>query len=337
MLFQYRVYGLSLCADQAIPGLACQPAAAANSWFVRLGGLPEAIDDGEIAEPACLYVSRRRCDDGAPSWKIWRQAENNFLRFRFCDDTDFVIDQHGRRIWAAWPNKLTVEDTATYLLGPVLGFVLRLNGTVCLHASAVAVGARAVAFAGPPGAGKSTTAAAFAKLGLAILADDIVALSEQAGYYMVEPGYPRLNLWPDTAGALFSATGMLPLVTPTWDKGYLDLCAAGRRFQAEPLPLMALYFLGPRMDDTDAPFIDDMPANRALIELVGNSYASHLLDGPLRAREFEQLGRLARSITLRRLNPSSDPGQLTQLCRAIIDDVHSPISSAPGLQASERL
>jgi hypothetical protein len=321
MLFDYQVYGLSLCADRAIPGLACRPAKAANSWFIRVGALPDETDDSEATEPDCLYVSSRRSEAGAPSWKIWRQAENNFLRFRFYDGTDFVIDHLGKNIWASWPESLTVEDTATYLLGPVLGFVLRLTGTICLHASAVAIGARAVAFAGPPGAGKSTAAAAFAKLGLAVLSDDIVALSEHAGYYWVEPGYPRVNLWPDSAGALFGADGALPLVTPNWDKSYLDLNADGRRFQAEPLPLAALYFLAPRTSGAGAPLIDGLPASRALIELVGNSYANHLLDKQRRAQEFKRLGRLARTVTPRRLVPSSDPGRLPDLCRAIVDDM----------------
>ena len=49
-------------------------------------------------------------------------------------------------------------------LGPVFAFVLRLRGAVTFHASAVRIG-DAVAFLGPQGAGKSTTAAALALRG----------------------------------------------------------------------------------------------------------------------------------------------------------------------------
>ena len=146
MLFDYQVYGLSLCADRAIPGLTCRPAKAANSWFIRVSALSDETDDSEATEPDCLYVSDRRCE-------------------------------------------------------------------------------------------------------------------------------------------------------------------------------------------ARAPFIDCLPATRALIELVGNSYASHLLDGRQRAQEFKQLVRLARAVALRRLTPSSAAGCLARLCRAVIDDVQSLTSSAPALQS----
>lgn len=321
MRFQYQVYGLHLLADRAIPGLTCQPAAVTTQWRVWLGSMPAKFFARERSESACLYVSNSRSDDDQPSWKIWRLGEENFLRFRFYDGTDFVIDHHGRRLWATWPDPLTLEDTATYLLGPVLGFVLRLSGTTCLHASAVAIAGRAVAFVGAPGSGKSTTAASFARLGYAILSDDIVALSERSEIFVAQPGYPRLNLWPDSASAVCGSADALPRVTPTWEKRYLDLASDGPRFQSQPLPLAALYFFGARTDDPGAPFIEPLPVHRGLIELVGNSYANHLLDHQLRAEEFSVLGRLANTLPLRRLIPSSDPILLPQLCRAVIDDL----------------
>jgi hypothetical protein len=322
MRFHYQVYGLPLLANRAIPGLVGQPAAATNQWQVRLGSMPAGINAREISESACLYVSNKRSDDGEPSWKICRLAEENYLRFRFYDGTDFVIDRHGRRIWATWPEPLTLEDTATYLVGPVLGFILRLTGTTCLHASAVAVGSRAVAFVGAPGSGKSTTAAAFTKLGYAILSDDIVALSERSGNFVAEPGYPRLNLWPDSASAVCGSADGLPRITPTWDKRYLNLCSDRRRFQPQPLRLAAVYIFGARTDDPNAPFVDGLPVHRGLIELIGNSYANHLLDHRQRAEEFSVLGHLANALPLRRLIPNADPSLLPQLCRAILDDVH---------------
>jgi len=321
MRFQYQVYGLQLLADRAIPGLLCEPAPATNQWQVRLGSMPVGLNAREISESPCLYVSNKRGDDGQPSWKICRLAKQNYLRFRFYDGTDFVIDRGGSRIWATWPEPLTLEDTATYLLGPVLGFVLRLIGTTCLHASAVAVGGRAVAFVGAPGSGKSTTAAAFAKLGYAILSDDIVALSEQTGFFVAQPGYPRLNLWPDSTSAIFGSADAMPRITPTWEKRYLDLSAETRRFQAQPLRLAALYLFGTRSHQHGAPFVDAVPIHQGLIELIGNSYANHLLDRQLRAEEFSALGRLANTVPLRRLIPNADPNRLPQLCRTIVDDV----------------
>jgi len=92
-------------------------------------------------------------------------------------------------------NNLTTEDAATYLLGPVLGLLLRLRGVTCLHASAVALADRAIAFVGSEGAGKSTTAALLARKGLAIISDDVVALVERDALFTFIPAYPYLSLW----------------------------------------------------------------------------------------------------------------------------------------------
>ena len=76
------------------------------------------------------------------------------------------MDRHGTKLWASWPSHSSVEEAATYLLGPVLGLLLRFRGVTCLHASAVAIGDSVIAFVGAEGAGKSTTAAAFARPGM---------------------------------------------------------------------------------------------------------------------------------------------------------------------------
>ena len=55
-----------------------------------------------------------------------------------------------------------------------------------------------------PEAGKSTTAAAFAKLGYPVLSDDLLALSDTGGTWVVEAGYPGLRLWPDSVGPLLA-------------------------------------------------------------------------------------------------------------------------------------
>ena len=108
----------------------------------------------------------------------------------------------GSEVWADGPENYALEDTATYLVGPVMGFVLRLRGSLPLHACSVAIGDKAIALMGPQGAGKSTAAAAFARLGYSVISEDVTALSESGGRYMVQPGYTRVNLWPESAEAL---------------------------------------------------------------------------------------------------------------------------------------
>ena len=120
------------------------------------------------------------------------------LHLAYSDGTQFWLDRKGAAIWAAWSERSSLENAISYLLGPVLGLLLRLRGIVCLHASAVAFDDHCVAFVGSAGAGKSTTAAAFAKLGCGIVSDDIVGLVERDGIFYVLPAYPHLCLWPES-------------------------------------------------------------------------------------------------------------------------------------------
>jgi hypothetical protein len=168
-------------------------------WTSRpVPGLVAAVDDGSIdleiwlqSRPPWLatllggqeqlrFIGLSQEIDGEPLFQVWLGKEAGHLRLRYNDATEFVLDQRGSRVWATWPDTSTLEDTATYLLGPVLGLVLHLRGIPCLHASSVAIGDRAIALLGGAGAGKSTTAAAFAQRGFPVLTDDIVALSRQA-------------------------------------------------------------------------------------------------------------------------------------------------------------
>ncbi|MBA3757231.1 MAG: hypothetical protein H0X02_13890 [Nitrosomonas sp.] len=214
---------------------------------------------------------------------------------------------------------MTLEDTATYLLGPVLGFILRLRGHTCLHASAIAVGDAAIALLGPAGAGKSTTAAAFAKANYPVLSDDVVALSHEGDEFLVQPAYPRLRLWPNSVNTLYGSVDALPRLTPSWDKRYLDLTLDGYQFHQQPLPLRAIYILQERTKDP-APFVEAVPPGIGLISLVGNTYSTHLLDKTMRANEFRSLDRLLASVPLRQVTPHADPTYLTDLCDTILRD-----------------
>src|SRR5262249_11300592 len=146
------------------------------------------------------------------------------------DGMQFILDRSGSEIWATWPDPMCAEDAVSYLLGPVFGLVLRLRGFFTLHASVVCIGDVAIAVAGSPGAGKSTTAAALAHHGCPVLSDDIAALRELDGDILVQPAYPQLNLWPSSVEALYGAKDRLPPIAPNWDKRYLDLRTNGYRF-----------------------------------------------------------------------------------------------------------
>ncbi len=274
------------------------------------------------SDPQLVYASDTVGKVNEPELRVWKLFSGRFFRFLYADDRiEFLLDRSGSQIWANWPASVPIEDTATYLLGPVMGFVLRLRDVVCLHASAVAVRGRAVALVGPGEAGKSTTAAAFAQLGFPVLSDDIVALEERVSGLAVHPGNPRLRLWPDSVSRLFGSPDALPRLIPNWEKCYLDLNDSTFSFQSQGLPLGAVYVLGPRRDDISAPHANALDDREGLLALVANSYSNYLLDSGMRGREFELLGKLMRSVPVRQVTAHASSALLPKLCQVIVDDL----------------
>jgi hypothetical protein len=287
---------------------------------VRLGWMPSWLNELQEKKSQCWYVSSGQNHCGEPLFKVWQLLTGSYFRLRYSDGTEFLIDRQGTRIWATWPDRLTLEDLATYLLNPALGFVLRLRGVTCLHASAIAIDGQAIAIAGPSGAGKSTTAAAFVALGYRGLADDVVALSRTAHHLLAQPGYPQVRLWPESVKMLFGAADVLPRLTPTWDKRYINLADGACRFERRALPLAAIYILDERVDDTNAPVIRTMSARAALITLTANTYLNCLLDQRMRAQEFAVLAQLITDVAVRQVIPHQNSVQVSKLCHAILDD-----------------
>jgi hypothetical protein len=321
LLWLYTIYGLRLQSNRPIPGLEACPAVLPPEVRLWLGELPPGCADrAEWLAP--WYVSPRKDEHGRPLLTVW-ELDGAFFRLVYSDDTVFVVDRPGTRIWATWPDTATLADTLTYLLGPILGFVLRRRGIACLHASAVAVGQRALALVGGAGAGKSTTAVALGRRGHAVLSEDVVPVVETATAFQVQPGYSYIRLWPPSVQFLFGSPDALPKLAPPWEKRYLDLGEKGCPFQRQPLPLAAVYVLGARTQEPAAPFVAALPAKEALLTLIGNTYANYLLDPSQRAREFESLGRLVASVPVRRVTPHADPGRLDRLCEVILDDFHT--------------
>lgn len=322
MTFYYRVYGLDVAANDRIPGLV-----------PILGNKPTDLEVF-LGSQQCFYFpwddSESRVDGESSAvidslqLKVTSLQKGEYVRLKYVDGTEFTVAHKGTHLWATWPNELTLQDAVTYLLGPVLGFVLRLRGITSLHASAVAIDGKAVALLGAPGAGKSTTAAAFARLGYGVVTDDVLALTDQQDAVVVQPAYPCIRLWPESVRALYGAPDALPLLTPNWDKRYLDLTQPGYHFHAEALPLAAVYVLGERCGDFSAPFIERITSRDGLMALITNSYVNYLLDKPMRAKEFEVLTGLIDHTPVRRVVPHSAASRLPELCEMILDDFHRP-------------
>jgi hypothetical protein len=319
MALSCAIYGLGLEVNVPMAGLAGLPPPPRIDVSITVGAIPPHLAGPADALDHDIFVAAELNSAGEPGVRVTRFGAVPHYRFAYGDGTRIVVDSSGSRVWAQGADDATVEDTATYLLGPTLGFVLRLRGITCLHASAVAVSGKAIVFTGAAGAGKSTTAAAFARRGFPVVTDDVAPLRERDGRFEVVPAYPRVRLWPDSAESLFGSPDALPRITPTWDKRYLDLQQPGFTFGQEPLELAAIYVLAPRTPRGCEPEVLD--PRSALMALVPETYSTRLLAPSQRAGEFDLLARLVDRVPVRRVAPCEDLAGVASFCDVILGDL----------------
>jgi hypothetical protein len=279
---------------------------------------PAAVLEYRHRAGALRYCSTEHDARGQPLLQIHGLDGGNIFRLTFGDGTTFVLDRRGTWVKGSWTEDSTLADTLIYFLGPVAGALLYLRGITCLHASAIVVRGKALVFVGASEAGKSTTAGAFAKLGFSVITDDIAALSERDGVFLVQPGAPRILLWPPSVEAIWGSADALPLVVPNWEKRYLDLCATGL-FQETPVPLGAVYVLEERAARGGIG-ISPLSGAGALMQLIANRYFTRFSEPHLEAREFADFSRLQHRVPLRRVARPDDRSSIGSVCEAILRD-----------------
>ncbi|TVQ55761.1 MAG: hypothetical protein EA366_10445 [Spirulina sp. DLM2.Bin59] len=316
----YALYGLNLVSNQAIAGLVPMAAQQAD-LEIDLAGPRLADPPSHLHRPH--YTSTTRNDQGQPALRVWSDLEQTEFWFCYGDNTTFWLQQTAAKITAHWPPELTLEDTVTYLIGPVLAFWLRWRGVLCLHGSAVQMGEGAIAFVGPAGAGKSTTAALFAQAGYSVITDDVVVIQQHpGGKPHIIPGYPRLRLWQNSVQLLYGSPQALPRIVPnhpTWDKQYLDLTQRPYQFQHQALPLRRLYCLGLRT--ADLPTLKPLSPAAALLHLTTQTSVHYLLTKTMRQQEFIKLSQLMQQTPCGTLSITQDCSQATDLIPLIAQDL----------------
>ena len=188
-----------------------------------------------------------------------------------------------------------------YILSEALGLILYQRGLFLLHASAVKIGEQVVIFAGPPGAGKSTTASAFAQGGYTVLADDMVAIKLDAtGKAMVVPGFSQIKIWPSAARGLGYNLSALPTLFPGSRKRVIRQT---ENFPIEPFPLARIFIL-----EEGANFkITPMEGTDAFFNLARFfPLPSAILQGNARERHFQECIQLLNQVDIYKLENTKD-------------------------------
>jgi len=158
-----------------------------------------------------------------------------------------------------------------------------LRGAPVLHATSLVKDGGAFLLMGSSGVGKSTLAAALGAAGLSFHADDVAALSWCADRPIVQAGYPRLKITPQTGAALgWPANTLLSIfvTVPKYREKWVDVSALPGGFHDGPAHLKAVYLLSGRSADLNAPRLEVLSPVQGALAMARHLYGQPWLEIP---------------------------------------------------------
>jgi hypothetical protein len=276
---------------------------------------PSPLVPWEDAAP--VYESPVLTPEGESLARLYRLGSREVLRFPRA--ADFDLGSGGITCHS-------VEDRTLVelrFLGPVLSYWLECRGLPTLHASAVAVGGRAVGFLSNRGGGKTGLAAAFLRAGFPLLTDDVLPVEEVEGGFLARPGYPQMRMWPDEAAFFVPGWESLPTVHPAVSKRRVPVGDGGfGAFHEGALPLACLYL--PERASEGTVEIQDVSPRDAVIELLRHSFSPRLVEAAgLAPQRLGFFARLAMRVPVRRLRYPSGFDRLPEVMARVGATVRS--------------
>lgn len=301
-MFFYTAYGLSIQSDLALPELAANDTVA-------------TVADLRVRQ--CAVIPALDLDEGQAIVAVINRKETSLA----LQGIGRYEARAGREILVTPVQGADERLVQLYVTVMLLPAVLYQRGLLLLHASAVAIDGRAVAFVGVSGRGKSTTAAALCACGHSLVADDVVAIDLSGSRPVVRPAFPQIKLREDVVTSLGYTGADLRTIHPLEEKRALR---SDRTFTTATLPLAAVYVL----DEGAAQAIVPVPARTAFQELIRQSYVPAQATD---AQGFEQLARLAEATPVFQLQRTPGLPALPALACGITTHLSSLVhaSAAP--------
>ncbi|WP_188515605.1 hypothetical protein [Blastomonas aquatica] len=201
-----------------------------------------------------------------------------------------------------------------FLLGTCIGAILWQRGFTVLHGNAVRIGDGVMVCVGHSGAGKSTLAAEFIRRGFPVIADDVVAVDQNANAVQ---GIPRIKLWQESLDHFDLDNSNLTRLRSGEDKFSVKFEAVN---DAARLPVKWIFVL--EAGDCDYPHIEAIRAMEALPLLVEHSYRLELVSGfDLRGSHFLNCTQIASQAVVAKVIRPRSGFLLTQLYDVVTDFV----------------
>ncbi len=270
--------------------------------------------------PVCRWKRHFFLTNGKPWLSV--SGKDAGFHLRFFNLAHFIVDRTEKKIRCRCKPDVPLESITHLFLDMVVPLLLSRQEKLVLHASAVSVSGKIVAFLGGTGSGKSTLATSFGMAGFPVVTDDCLVLVEKDGRIHGIPFFPGMRLWPDAVSALFPAKTKLPDVAHYMDKKRLGNGEGLIRFSAKQEPLDRVYVLSGKKvaRKQSGVLIRSMPPREAFMELVKHPYRLGIDMNEKLKDEFEFIGRVVDEVEVKRVTYPKDYAALGEVREKILED-----------------
>lgn len=280
-MHHYTAFGLHIHSEISLPELAEGDPHSAPDVCIREGAVPLPL-----MRPTTIFRRGIKAFFGQDDQALYLDWPG-VASFRASGGNELVIS----------PAVADGNMISLFTVSEALGLVLFQKGYFLLHASSVALGDEAWCFMGMPGAGKSSTAAAFIKAGCRLLSDDLTAIKfDQSGKPVIIPAYPQLKIWEKTVTGLHYDTSALEPVSEGVNKFSYQ---PHGQFSNKAVPLKKVFFLHKARN---RPAVQNMGIAEIPGEMLRNfPLPTKLLSGDNLKKHFLQSLQCARTAELLRM------------------------------------
>jgi len=326
---RYRLYGVTMASDFPFANRLPPADGRCDLVFTHVSEGALAFDL-EAAAPA--YASPPRPGRSKPLLRIYPfdddgSGHGGVVVARVADIAEYYL----------YPDRIfyrLLEPSCAYLveiqlLGHIFSIWLESRGVPAIHAAAVVVGERAVAFLAGNKAGKSSLAASLMQAGCPLLTDDILPLDCTGEGVKGRPGYPQMRLWPDQAEHFLGHHRELEIVHPAYSKRWVAIGADGLgTFWDRPALLGCLYLPEMNGDGFNARVeIAPVSPREAFAHLLRCSFIGAAAERlSWQPKRFEAMAQVARAVPARRLRYAANRDQLVGVRQAILADFAALVS-----------
>lgn len=283
----YRAHGLVICSEVELALPPGPPASGIPDLVLRCGAQRTIPSEDP---PGCLLATLTG-PDGTVRYSLARERDRAVLRYPgLCE---FVGDPDLADITVALHPGADPGLIPVLAAGALVAVHLKLRHELVMHASAVQLDGRALAFVGASGMGKSTLAAVLCRNGCGLVSDDVLRVDlTDSTLVRVHSGSTENRL--RISARELAGTAASDAVRPTAD-GRLALrppTVAG-----DPLPLAACVVPRPTRKVVDVA-VQRLPASQALLRMIQFPRVVGWCEPASAACEFQALADLVERVPI---------------------------------------